>query len=131
MPKNSTPLGWFDSALSEHDGILAVALRAGRVGLWSRNLLTDHADWSALAHEIFGTDPSTFDGSTAGLMAIIDPEDRDSVRQAVEDAIVNHTDVVVEFRIRLNNGELRWIGTQGHAVYDKEGKATQMFGVAA
>jgi len=131
MPKHSTPLGWFDSALSEHDGILAVALRAGRVGLWSRNLLTDHADWSALAHEIFGTDPSTFDGSTAGLMAIIDPEDRDSVRQAVEDAIVNHTDVVVEFRIKLNNGELRWIGTQGHAVYDKEGKATQMFGVAA
>ena len=131
MQKNSTPLGWFDSALSEHDGILAVALRAGRVGLWSRNLLTDRADWSAQAHEIFGTDPATFDGSTATLMAIIDPEDRAAVSQAVHDAIVNHTDVITEFRIRLNNGEMRWIGTQGHAVYDPDGKPTQMFGVAA
>jgi PAS domain S-box-containing protein len=131
MQKNGTPLGWFDSALSEHDGILAVALRAGRVGLWSRNLLTDHADWSSQIHEIFGTDPATFDGSTATLMAIIDPEDRAAVGQAVQDAIVNHTDVITEFRIRLNNGEVRWIGTQGHAVYDKDGTATQMFGVAA
>jgi PAS domain S-box-containing protein len=131
MQKNSTPLGWFDSALSEHDGILAVALRAGRVGLWSRNLLTDRADWSSQLHEIFGTDPATFDGSTATLMAIIDPEDRSAVGQAVQDAIVNHTDVITEFRIKLDNGEVRWIGTQGHAVYDKDGKATQMFGVAA
>src|SRR5690349_4425727 len=126
MQKSSTPLGWFDSALSEHDGILAVALRAGRVGLWSRNLLTDHADWSAQIHEIFGTDPATFDGSTAALMAIIDPEDRTAVSQAVQNAIVNHTDVITEFRIRLNNGEVRWIGTQGHAVYDEDGTATQM-----
>ena len=131
MQKSSTPLGWFDSALSEHDGILAVALRAGRVGLWARNLITDRADWSAQVHEIFGTDPSTFDGSTATLMAIIDPEDRAAVSQAVRDAIANHTDVITEFRIRLNNGEVRWIGTQGHAVYDEDGKPTQMFGVAA
>jgi PAS domain S-box-containing protein len=131
MQKNTTTLGWFDSALSEHEGILAVALRAGRVGLWCRNLLTDHADWSAQIHEIFGTDPEGFDSSTAGLMAIIDPEDRDAVGQAVQDAIAHHTDVVTEFRIRLRTGEVRWIWTQGHAVYDKDGTATQMFGVAA
>ena len=131
MPKHTTTLGWFDSALQQDEGILALALRAGRVGLWSRNLLTDRADWSAQLHEIFGTDPETFDSSTAGMMAIVDPEDRASVSQAVQDAIVNHTDVVIEFRIKLQNGEVRWIGTQGHAVYDADGTATQMFGVAA
>lgn len=131
MQKNTTTLGWFDSALSEHEGILAVALRAGRVGLWSRNLLTDRADWSSQIHEIFGTDPESFDSSTAGLMSIIDPEDRAAVSQAVQDSIANHTDVVTEFRIRLRSGEVRWIWTQGHAVYDKDGTATQMVGVAA
>ena len=131
MQKNTTTLGWFDSALSEHEGILAVALRAGRVGLWSRNLLTDRADWSAQIHEIFGTDPDSFDSSTAGLMSIIDPEDRDAVSQAVQDSIVNHTDVVTEFRIKLRSGEVRWIWTQGHAVYDEDGTATHMLGVAA
>jgi PAS domain S-box-containing protein len=131
MQKNTTALGSIDAALSQHEGILALALRAGRVGLWSRNLLTDRADWSSQAHEIFGTDPDTFDSSTAGLMSIIDPEDRAAVRQAVQEAIQNHTDVVTEFRIRLHNGEVRWIWTQGHAVYDANGRAAQMFGVAA
>src|SRR5689334_2701783 len=107
MQKNTTKLGSIDSALSQHEGILALALRAGRVGLWSRNLLTDRADWSAQLHEIFGTDAETFDSSTAGLMSIIDPEDRAAVRQAVQDAIAHHGDLAIEFRIKLQNGELR------------------------
>jgi PAS domain S-box-containing protein len=131
MNNNTTTLGWFDSALSDHEGILALALRAGRVGLWSRNLLTDRADWSALAHEIFGTNPNTFDSSAQGVLSLIDTEDRDLVRQSIQDAILNHTELVVEFRIHPADGDVRWIWTQGHAVYDKEGKATQMVGVAA
>lgn len=131
MKKNTTTPGWFDSALSDREGMLAAALRAGRVGLWSRNLLTDRADWSSQLHEIFGTNPETFDSSTAGLMSIIDPEDRASVKQAIQNAIVNHTDVAMEFRIKLHNGEMRWVSTQGHAVYDEHGTATQMFGISA
>ena len=130
MHKNTTTAGWFDTALSEHEGILALALRAGRVGLWSRNLLTDRSDWSAQLHEIFGTTPETFDSSTAGLMSIIDPQDRAPVRQSIQHAIDTHEPLVVEFRIHQPNGELVWIATQAHALYDESGKATQMYGIA-
>lgn len=130
MHKNTTTAGWFDAALSEHEGILALALRAGRVGLWSRNLLTDRADWSAQLHEICGTDPETFDSSSAGLMAIIDPADRAMARQAIQHAIDTHDTLIVEFRIRHPSGELRWIATQAHALYDEHGTATQIYGIA-
>jgi PAS domain S-box-containing protein len=130
MNKSSTSLSWFDAALSEEEGILALALRAGRIGLWSRNLLTDRADWSAQLHEICGTDPETFDGTTATLMSIIDPADRPAVTRAVQSAIDNHTDIVVEFRIYHPNGEMRWISTHGQAVYDEQGQATHTHGVA-
>jgi PAS domain S-box-containing protein len=130
MHKNTTTAGWFDAALSEHEGILALALRAGRIGLWSRNLLTDRSDWSAQLHEIFGTTPETFDSSTAGLMSIIDPQDRIPVRQSIQHAIDTHEPLVVEFRIHQPNGELVWIATQAHALYDECGKATQMYGIA-
>lgn len=130
MNKDSSSLSWFDAALSEEEGILALALRAGRIGLWSRNILTDHADWSAQLHEICGTDPKTFDGTTAALMSIIDPEDRPAVTRAVREAIDNHTDIVVEFRVYRPNGEMRWISTHGQAVYDEHGKATHTHGVA-
>jgi PAS domain S-box-containing protein len=130
MHKNTTTAGWFDAALSEHEGILALALRAGRVGLWSRNLLTDRADWSAQLHEIFGTTPDTFDSSTAGLMSLIDPQDRIPVRQSIQHAIDTHEPLVVEFRIHQPAGELVWIATQAHALYDELGKATQMYGIA-
>ncbi|MDB6014619.1 MAG: domain S-box protein [Gammaproteobacteria bacterium] len=130
MHKNTTTAGWFDAALSEHGGILALALQAGRVGLWSRNLLTDRADWSAQLHEIFGTTPETFDSSSAGLMSIIDPQDRASARQSIQQAIDTHSTLVVEFRIHQPNGELRWIATQAHVLYDELGKATQMYGIA-
>jgi PAS domain S-box-containing protein len=130
MHKNTTTASWFDAALSEHEGILALALRAGRVGLWSRNLLTDRADWSAQLHEIFGTDPENFDSSSAGLTTIIDPADRAMVRQAIQDALDTHNTLIVEFRINHPSGELRWIATQAHALYDEHGKATQMYGIA-
>src|SRR5438445_13643196 len=97
MHKNTTTAGWFDAALSEHEGILALALRAGRIGLWSRNLLTDRADWSAQLHEIFGTTPETFDSSSAGLTSIIDPQDRVPVRQSIQQAIDTLNTLIVEF----------------------------------
>ncbi|HWW80162.1 MAG TPA: ATP-binding protein [Steroidobacteraceae bacterium] len=131
MQKNTSTAGWFDAALSEHEGILALALRAGRVGLWSRNLLTDRADWSAQLHEIFGTTPETFDSSSAGLMSIIDPQDRAPVRQSIQQAIDTHNTLVVDFRIHRPDGELRWIATQAHVLYDELGKATQIYGIAA
>jgi PAS domain S-box-containing protein len=130
MHKNTPTASWFDAALSEHEGILALALRAGRVGLWSRNLLTDRADWSAQLHEICGTTPETFDSSSAGLMSIIDPQDRAPVRQSIQQAIDTHNTLVVEFRIYQPNGDLRWIATQAHVLYDELGKATQMYGIA-
>jgi PAS domain S-box-containing protein len=130
MQKNTSTASWFDAALSEHEGILGLALRAGRVGLWSRNLLTARADWSTQLHEIFGTHPDTFDASTAGMMALVDPEDRASVQRAVQEAIATHDTLEIEFRINHPSGELRWIATQAHALYDEHGTATQIYGIA-
>jgi signal transduction histidine kinase len=57
-------------------------------------------------------------------------DDRDQVRQAIEDAIQNGKDYETEFRIVRADGNVRWIAARGRAHVNKKGKPTRLLGVS-
>jgi len=57
-------------------------------------------------------------------------DDRDQVRQAIEDAIKNGNDYETEFRIVRADGNVRWIAARGRAHVNKKGKPTRLLGVS-
>ncbi len=57
-------------------------------------------------------------------------DDRDQVRQAIEDAIKNGKDYETEFRIVRADGNVRWIAARGRAHVNKKGKPTRLLGVS-
>jgi PAS domain S-box-containing protein len=57
-------------------------------------------------------------------------DDRDQVRQAIEDAIKNGKDYETEFRIVRTDGNVRWIAARGRAQVNKKGKPTRLLGVS-
>jgi signal transduction histidine kinase len=57
-------------------------------------------------------------------------DDRDHVRQAIEDAIKNGKDYETEFRIVRADGNVRWIAARGRAHANKKGKPTRLLGVS-
>jgi len=56
-------------------------------------------------------------------------DDRDRVRQAIEDAIKNGKDYETEFRTVRADGNVRWMAARGRAHVDKKGKSTRLLGV--
>jgi PAS domain S-box-containing protein len=108
---------------------LALAMRAGRMGWWARNLVTNAVQWSPELEAIFGLEPGTFAGHEAGFFAFVHPEDRDRVRVAVERAIAERGDYVVEFRFRHASGEWRWMDGRGRVSEGEDGSLQWLYGL--
>jgi PAS domain S-box-containing protein len=116
-------------ALRESRDVLALAMRGGSMGAWSRNLATGDVWWSRELEEIFGLDPGAFDRTEAAFFAFVHPDDQAAVRRAVDAAVENGSDYIVEFRFRHASGDWRWMEGRGRAVYTGERVPINLYGI--
>ena len=116
--------------LSESRDVLALAMRGGAMGAWSRNLVTDEVWWSQELEEIVGLEPGGFSRTEAGFFELVHFDDRPAVRKAVDDAVAEGTDYIVEFRFKHAAGEWRWMEGRGRAVYEESGAPRTLYGIA-
>lgn len=118
-----------EAALRESRDVLALAMRGGRMGAWSRNLETNEVWWSSELEEIFGLAPGTFAGSEAGFLARVHDDDRARVESAVDMALRTRTDYLVEFRFIHADGSWRWMDGRGRGVYAEDGRPLWLYGI--
>jgi PAS domain S-box-containing protein len=118
-----------EAALRESRDVLALAMRGGSMGAWARNLVTNEVWWSRELEEIFGLEPGEFNHTESAFFDVVHHDDRPAVRAAIEDAVRNHSDYVVEFRFQHANGEWRWMEGRGRAVYDDDGTPRNLYGL--
>ena len=119
------------AALAETNERLRLALAAGKMGFWTREL--DGGNRMLFSPEleaINGLDPGEFPGTEAALYELIHPEDRELVRQAFEKAIAIKGDYEVEFRFLPRGRPPGWMLGRGRAYYDAAGKPVRLAGVA-
>jgi PAS domain S-box-containing protein len=64
---------------------------------------------SAGAARLFGVPPDGFLGNPARFIELLDPADRDDLRDAVALAVRHHTPLEGQWRIRPAGGALRWV----------------------
>lgn len=108
--------------------VLSLVMRAGRMGAWSKDLVTGAVTWSRELEEIFGLPPGGFDGDEQTFYAMIHPDDRAAVRAAAERAIAEGSDYAVEFRFTRATGEPGWMEGRGRAMHDGE-RPRMMYGL--
>jgi PAS domain S-box-containing protein len=108
---------------------LALAMRAGRMGWWTRDLRTEVVTWSPELEELFGLPRGGFEGRESSFLDRVLEEDRAAVSGAVADAIANGTDYAAEFRFRHADGSIRWMDGRGRATYDDDGLPTVLYGI--
>jgi PAS domain S-box-containing protein len=120
------------AVLSERElalGGLAEAQRLARLGSWEWDIMRDRVTWSPELYGLYGLDPSTpVDYET--YLARIHPADLDEVRSTVEAAYEHRTPFETEHRVRLGNGEVRWLQGRGRVIADEAGRPVRMVGTS-
>ncbi|WP_437760742.1 PAS domain-containing protein [Sorangium sp. So ce1389] len=115
-------------ALKESEERFALAVQGARDGLWDWNLTTGDAYYSERFMDILGCTDGALFSSTESFLSLVHEEDRQRVASALRGHLERGEPYDVEFRRRMDTGELRWICSRGQARWDEAGKATRMAG---
>ena len=63
------------------------------------------------------------------FLSIVHPDDREEVRNALDQAFRSHTEYDAEYRITTPDGNVRWLLGRGQPYYDDKGNPVSMVGV--
>jgi PAS domain S-box-containing protein len=117
-------------ALRESERYLAEAQRLTRTGSFAYNhVLGKFTYYSDEQFRIHGLDPRR--GRPPDLTQILElfhPEDRDWMLENVDRLIRERSDYLLDYRIKLPDGTVKYIHTAGHPVLDGAGNLLEHFG---
>ena len=114
-------------ALRESEQRLRLATQTGKLGVWDWDIVTNHVSWSDSLYAIHGVRPDQFDGTVEGFAALIHPEDRRSVSEAIGHAVDNDASYELEFRAVRPDGEVIWLFANAVVLCDG-GRPVRMLG---
>jgi PAS domain S-box-containing protein len=118
-----------DDALRESELRLKLALEAGRLGAWERNLKTGAMTWSAITQQIYGLEAGQFSGSFEEFQQLVHPDDRERVVAEIDRAIRQRHPYQIEFRVVRPNGTIAWIESRGQLFLAGGGQGERFAGV--
>ncbi len=98
-----------DERLQERAAELAEAQRIARLGSWSWDIQTDRTYWTAQVYEILGVDCAEWQNTYEAFLALVHPEDRDSVARAMESSLEEGGYAELDFRIIRPDSAVRWV----------------------
>jgi PAS domain S-box-containing protein len=116
-------------ALRVSEERMRLAISSGNVGVWEWNVVTDRLSLGEELKSVFDWVPDVTELTSKKFMQIVNPEDRDRVRAALEHALAEHTNIDVEFRYLRPSGSVHWIVAKGRGEYDSRGNPKRMIGV--
>lgn len=108
---------------------LRLACEAGRFGTWEWTVATDKVAWSPSLEAIHGRAPGSFDGTFAGVLEDMHPDDRERVLATIGATLEHGGDYQIEYRIIRSDGAIRWVEGRGRLYRDAVGAPQRMLGV--
>jgi len=111
-----------EDRLRRSEAWLSQAQRLSRSGNWVYSATTKlYIYWSDESYRIWGFDPLRGLPSREDMWRRIHPDDRDRVRETVQEAVRQKTDLTTEFRILLPDGTVKYLEGTSHHLFSSEG----------
>ena len=99
------------------------------VGTWEWHFASDRVRWNPSMAALFGRDVTRLDLSGPESFAAILAADVPEMRQRVDAAIRDHAPFSMDFRVARADGGIRWLRSNGKAIYNTDGEATSLVGI--
>lgn len=112
------------------DERLRLAMESGKLVGWEWDLTTDRDTWFGDLSTIFGIPSNVYVGHVDDFRRVVHPDDRGLVWKAVKESMESGTPYTAEFRIRWQDGTVRWVSARGQFYYSAGGIPERMLGIA-
>ncbi len=109
---------------------LAESQRLARLGSWQWDIIPNVVTWSAELYRVFGIGEGEFAGTFEQYLECIHPEDRDMVRQAIQNAVLNHEPYNFRHRVITPSDTVKTVICYGAVIVDATGAVVRMYGTA-
>ncbi len=116
-------------SLQESEERLALAVESAGAGLWTLEFSTGVFWATERGRAIFGYSPDEII-SMERLEASIHPDDRDTVRGAIEQSVRTGDPLHVDYRIHIADGSERWISSRGQPRFRSDGEPERLMGIS-
>ncbi|MEE3717068.1 GAF domain-containing protein [Tumidithrix elongata RA019] len=108
---------------------LELAVKSAQIGIWEWDVVLDKLIWNEQMHELYGTSPSSFDGSYEVWLSRLHPDDRPNAQIFTKLVLQGAVEYDTEFRITHPNGAIKCIKAYALVNRDPQGIATRLIGV--
>jgi PAS domain S-box-containing protein len=119
-----------EAELREEHQRMDLATAAAKLGIWMWDIVRNEVWISEEGRVLFGFAPSE-KLDIDRFRNAIHPDDRDSMRRAVENSLSTGVEYEAEHRVLLPGGQVRWLAGRGRVELDTDGKPVRMRGVSA
>lgn len=107
---------------------LDLALESTNTGIWEWDLKTNEVVWDETLERSLGLEPGSFEGTLQAFVQRVHPDDREKIWDKLQEAIQEDELYEAEFRIRHEDGSMRWSASRGKLV-ERDGDGRRMIGV--
>jgi len=118
-----------DAALRESEERMRMTAEAVNLGIWEWDLSKDEI-WATNARRALLGWPASGKITLEHFISSLHSDDRDRIRQAIDDAIHKGQGFDSEYRLVLPDGIVRWMATRGSVRLDAHGKPAQLLGIS-
>ena len=116
-------------ALKNSEERLAIATRAGIIGIWDWDVVNNRLIWDDAMYRLHGINANDFSGAYEAWASAIHPEDRAQTEEASRAALRGEKDFNSEFRVVWPDGSIHYLKASSHTEFDEQGIALRMIGI--
>jgi two-component system cell cycle sensor histidine kinase/response regulator CckA len=110
---------------------LRIALDSARMATWDWDIASGRVEWSECVDAMLGMPTGAFGRTYDAYMAIVHPDDRESVFGTLHAAASGASDsLVLDHRIVWPDGSVHWLETRGRLFRDAQGRPARTVGTA-
>ncbi|MGH9768170.1 MAG: PAS domain-containing protein, partial [Blastocatellia bacterium] len=118
-----------EEARRESDERLKLAMEAAGMFAWETDIASGRVTWSDFGEKMMGMDPGSFGGTFDAFLALVHPDDRESVLGARKRALRGEGPYEVEYRKMRPDGGIQWGISRGLVHRDDRGRPERLVGV--